>query len=165
MLHNSTLKINRTRNRTKSFGGFSLVEMVIVIGIFAILFSIIISSFFRFRDAGVLNATADDLASLFEDAHNATLASRDDSVYGVNIASTSATLFKGSTYTFGAVTNKVITLSSTVTATSTIPSGNFVFIRLTGATDNTGTTTISLIKDPNQKRVIYVGSMGTIERP
>jgi prepilin-type N-terminal cleavage/methylation domain-containing protein len=85
--------------------GFTAVEMLVVIGVLGMLTAFIALSLGSFRNVTALRATTEDVWLTLRSARNATLASKDDSIYGVRIESTRAIQFRGTSYVAGATTN------------------------------------------------------------
>jgi type IV fimbrial biogenesis protein FimT len=129
--------------------GFTLVEMLVVLAIIAILLLIAIPQFNKFRQAEVLNAASRDVLSSLEKARSNTLSSVNSSEYGVHFQSDQVIIFKGLTYSVGAVTNESISISEPASITNVTlggvsgSTGNVYFNRLYGAPSTTGTVTIS----------------------
>ena len=127
--------------------GFTLVEVLIVLGILAILSVIIFSTFIEFRKNQALVMDTDTVVEVLRQARNQTLLSKASSVYGVHFTSSKITLFTGENYVENTATNQDFTLNSTDTilTISIVPAGvDVVFNRLTGETVNSGTITVSL---------------------
>jgi prepilin-type N-terminal cleavage/methylation domain-containing protein len=129
--------------------GFTLVEMLVVLAIIAILLLIATPQFNKFRQAEVLNAASRDVLSSLEKARSNTLSSVNSSEYGVHFQSDQVIIFKGLTYSVGAVTNESISISEPASITNVTlggvsgSTGNVYFNRLYGAPSTTGTVTIS----------------------
>lgn len=121
--------------------GFTLAEIVVVSAIIALVALISAGTFQNLHRASGLRASAGEVYRAFTDARTKTLASEDDTVYGVRIATTSVIRFTGPTYSAGAATNITYTFGAGVTATGTLAvSGtNITFQRLTGKPSATGT--------------------------
>lgn len=126
--------------------GFTAVEILVVLGILAIFASMSASTFMSIRNTQSLKVASQDVWLALRSARSVTLASENDTVYGVRIEITRAIRFQGSTYVAGASTNVVYDFSNGVTATTSLSGGtqNIVFTRLTGDAQATGT--ISLVE-------------------
>ena len=136
--------------------GFTVVEVLMVLGILAVLGSIIISTLYNFRLNQALAKDTETLVESLNQARNQTISSKDLSVYGVHFAPTSVTVFTGSTYDPSAVTNQVFNLNPQDTVLSVnLATGGYdvIFERLSGETVNNGTVTVSSSGLPNIKTV------------
>ncbi len=125
---------------------FSLIELVIVISIITLLAGLIMSGLSMYRKSEALNKDAEKIVGILNDAKSRTLASHNSSQYGVHFASTTITLFTGTTYTSSSATNLVypLTASDIISNVSLTGGGlDIVFIRLTGETSQNGTITLS----------------------
>ena len=145
--------------------GFTLMEILVVLGLMALAVGIIFPSFFSYRNQQVLSGATSELASLIASARAKTLASEGDTTYGVHFVSTQATLFAGPTYTAGAPGNQVLELNSLLTLSTISLNGggaDMIFSRLTGKTSQSGTLTVTLNSDVAQSKTITVSSTGVI---
>jgi prepilin-type N-terminal cleavage/methylation domain-containing protein len=142
--------------------GFTLVELLIVVAIVAIVAGITFASFNKMRTQQALLGASEQVTTLLNQARAKTLAAEDASRWGVKLASTTVTLFKGSTYSSSAATNVVVSLTGVTIFASSLGGGatQIVFDRLTGKTANYGTITISAIADPTLTKVITIRSTG-----
>jgi prepilin-type N-terminal cleavage/methylation domain-containing protein len=106
--------------------GFALVELLVVMGIIAILFSLSIPQLFRLRDRNTLHETKTKIISLIRQQQLKAMNS--PSAYGVAFNQTSYTLFKGSQFSEGdaANTNEVLSYP-TAFADIEFPSSQIVF--------------------------------------
>ena len=90
-----------TRNRAvqnQTEGGFTVLEILMVIGIMMLISSVVLVSLSQFRARKILDASVEVVMIAFSQAHLDTLSSKDDSVYGVALRSNEAIYFKGSVY-------------------------------------------------------------------
>ena len=146
--------------------GFSIVEVLIVIAIFAIAATIVLSTFVNAGSAQALEKDVARITSLIERARSLTLSSYEGSRYGVHIESDDVTLFKGATYSAGVPDNVIETLNTKVEITGYVIAGggaDIVFDRLTGETAQTGTITVSLKSAPLLFFTVSVGATGLVE--
>ena len=141
--------------------GFSILELAIAVSILLVLAAMTAAAFFRFRDTRELDRAADETLNLIREARARTLASENDSQFGVRFESERAVLFRGASYVEGAADNKAYAIESRVEAYSiTIPSATVVFERLTGAASGAGAVSFRLKADPAKTRVITITASG-----
>ena len=149
----SKLKVKSVKFKVKL--GFTLVEILIVIGIVALVTTIVVIPFASFRDAKLLDGATEDILSFLHEAQTRTLSSDGGVAYGVSFESDRITLVPD---------NKEVLLHNhlTISDISLLGGGAMVmFNRLTGATDESGTVTVSLVADNNQQRVIAISRAGS----
>lgn len=146
--------------------GFSLIEIIIVIAIFAALFVITLTAFSRFNNNQALNRSVSEVTSILNEARALTLASKNNAVYGVHFLSDRVTLFTGQIFSPSDPDNEVNVISSKVSISNIALSGggdDIIFQRLTGKTNQNGTITLSLISDSSKSKTITVEVSGIIE--
>ena len=149
----------------KSRRGFSLIELIIVISIATILTSISITTFFSVSEQQSLEKDVNYAIALVEKARLQTVNAKNNSQFGVRFASSSITVFQGSTYTAGSPTNTIFTLSPKVEISSILLSGgaqSTVFELITGKSNATGTVSFRL-KTQNASSTIVVYKTGLVE--
>ena len=126
--------------------GFTLVEILFVLGIIVILVTLVVSGFASFKKGEALDLDKQAVVETLEQAKDQTLASYSATQYGVHFSSSSITLFSGSSYSAGAKGNIVYPLSSSDdTMTISLNGGgtNVIFNRLVGDTADNGTITLT----------------------
>ncbi len=146
--------------------GFSLIEMIIVVSIFVLLVGGSVVAFSRFGEKQIVKSTVSEILSELDEARSLTLASYDNTVYGVHIESDQIIFFKGSIYSPSDPDNNIIELSEKVSISNISLFGggdDVIFQRLTGKTDQYGTLTISLVSDPTETETITIQESGIIE--
>ncbi len=142
--------------------GFTLFEIVIVIGIIVLVSALLLFPLSSFRVEAILDGAAEETLALLHEARERTVSSDGASRYGVYFESNQVTLFKGASFPgAGDANNKVIFLNSRLAlSTSAGLASGAIFERLTGALANGGTVTISLISDNTKQRVIEISAAG-----
>jgi len=106
--------------------GFTLVELLVSIGILAVIFAIVSLNISPVPSNSLLSASIDLLTS--DIRAQQTLAMTNNSSYGVRLESDSYTLFKGSSYVQGSAGNFVVNLDSGIVITNiTFPNSVIVF--------------------------------------
>ncbi len=146
--------------------GFSLVEIIITLGILAIVSAIVLSSLSSNAGREALAKNTDASASVLTEARSLTISSKNASNYGVHLASTGPTLFTGTTYTAGAPSNRPLTLNARVSITNISLAGggsDVVFSKLTGSTSQNGTFRVTLIADSSVYKTVTIYRTGLVE--
>lgn len=121
--------------------GFSLVEVIIVLGIFSILISVSVSVYNSFKTHENLEITTTGVVEGIRHAQANSQSGKGDSMWGVEILTTSITIFKGGSYT-GRDTSadQSFNFSAAVTASGL---SEIIFTKITGSTSNIGTIVIT----------------------
>jgi prepilin-type N-terminal cleavage/methylation domain-containing protein len=78
--------------------GFSLMELLIVISIIIIFGSVSAPSYFRFQQGNNLQVAFESINNSFNNAKTKARSVQQDSVWGVKITNTDATVFLGNSY-------------------------------------------------------------------
>jgi prepilin-type N-terminal cleavage/methylation domain-containing protein len=145
--------------------GFTLIELLVVIAILLIMGTIVVSGFKNFQTRQTLELTAKEVRQMFETARSETLASKNDLQYGVYVDEGEVVLFQGSLYQEGALENVSFELDPRVSLSliSLSPTTDeVIFSRGTGEPSSSGYIEVSLVNDPNSKRVITITTTGII---
>ncbi len=153
-------------NRQKT-GGFTLIELIVVIGILVVISGIIVGAFVVFNHSEAVDKDTEMIVETLRLARSQTLASKNATQYGVHFSPSSITLFSGSSYVASASSNVVFSLHSDDTISSvSIPAGgeDVIFDRLTGATADAGTVTISST-DSSLSKSVTIYNTGLIQSP
>jgi len=121
--------------------GFTVLEVAVVVGIIGVLATISMATFSSMQYRNALRIATEDVLLTLRSARTQTLASRNDTVYGVRIESSRITRFTGSTYTASSSANLVQNFAGSVQASLSLSAStsNIVFARLTGEASATGT--------------------------
>ena len=143
---------------------FTLIEVLIVVALFAIISGIIAVSLARYTETQAIAGTAAAIASSLQDARSRTLSSRAASQYGVHLEDGSLTLFKGDAYAAGNPDNEVTSLDPRTTITLALNGGgsDIAFERLSGETGDYGTITIALATDATVAKTITIQQTGLL---
>ncbi len=145
--------------------GFSLIEIIIVIGILGLLTAISVATFVTFRNSQGLNKDTETVVEVLEQARTQTLSSQNGSAYGVHFGTSAVTLFAGGTYAAGAAGNQIFSLLSSdtiLTITLTGAGSDVVFNRLTGETGQDGTIVLSSAS-AGRTRTVTIYKTGVVE--
>jgi len=149
-----------------SLTGFTLLELLIVIGIFSILFVFISTPLLLFSRDVVYRGNVENILTMLDEARKSTLSSYFSSQYGVHLSTSTVTLFRGSTYSAIDPNNDVYELSDIVNITGININGggdDVVFERITGETAKHGTIVISLLSGSSSPKTITVHKSGLVE--
>ncbi len=137
--------------------GFSLVEVIIVIGIFALFLGMSDSIYKFFGSHSNLEMTTNSVVEALRFAESNSVKANGDSNWGVKFFNNQAIVFKGSSY---------VTRDSTADKSVTFPgdmvlsgADEVVFSKFTGWTSNAGTTTVT---NNDGLKNIYINAKGTI---
>lgn len=143
--------------------GVTLLEVLVVVAIFIVLTSIGVSTMADFKRRQESQSVVVGLTSLLEDARARTVASLGDSAYGVRIASSSAMLFKGSSYSPANVIGNTVVFPPTLVAIVDLngDGNDVVFDRLTGQTQKYGIVSLSVFGTTTTIRIHETGTIDT----
>jgi Tfp pilus assembly protein FimT len=148
--------------------GRSLIEIVMIVAIIAVILTVVIVPLSKFRKQQALQNTTNAIVSILNEARTKTMASYNNTTYGVHFTSSNITLFTGTTYSSGATDNEVYTYESPTSVTYNLGvsgsgSGTDIyFSRLKGTPSQYGTITTSI--SGGGTYTITVSSIGSIIR-
>ena len=154
--------------KVKHNNGFTLIEILLVIAVLIILLAMSIVFLQSSQKQSDLQSSSQEIISALKRAQNRTLASENDSTFGVFVDTISSPhryiLFQGSTY-IPSPLDEISFLSDSVEFSVVDLGGvdEIVFDRLEGTTSQPGDITIRLKSSPSQTRVIYIDALGVIE--
>lgn len=146
--------------------GFTLIETLVAIAVLALLAVIAVSGLSSFQKSGELGRAADMVAGVLRDARGRTLASKNNTRYGVHFDSDKAVLFVGTSYVAGIPSNEETVLPFRVEISAIALGGggdNVVFQRLSGEVAPTGTITLRVKQEPSKTREIQIYQSGVAE--
>lgn len=144
--------------------GFTLTELLVVLFVMGVIAALSVVSFKDFNERQTLRVASQDVYTALIDARGDTLASENDSVYGVHIDANQIVRFVGASYDPNSASNATSTLLAPVAATSSLTGGSadIVFARLTGKASATGT--IMLHTNGEATTTITINASGLIEK-
>ena len=145
--------------------GNSVIELLVVVAIFAIVATLAATPFILFKKTSALGAAVSESIALLEDARARTLSSRNASQYGVHFDESRAVLFSGAVFDADAPWNEESVFNSAVEAAQVALAGggeDVVFKRLTGETDDYGTVTFWLTSDTTKTKILRIGRTGVV---
>ena len=152
--------------RLNSQIGLTIIEIVIGISMIVVLATLSFQVFNVFIKRQALDKNAQQIASQIKEARSSTLASRDDSAYGVHITATRTVMFKGVTFAESDPYNSEFGLNRRVQITTISLNGggvDILFDRLKGTTNQYGSITLSLVSSTTITKVISIGETGIVE--
>lgn len=147
-------------------GGFSLVELLIVISLSIILTTVVVISYRSIGQNTDLNTLTQRLVSTLDRARERTVSSENDANFGVHIQSDRYIEFKGPTYNASASDNINHIFSSKFEVSSINLTGggsDVIFDRLSGQTSQSGTLVLRAKNDPANTKTIRVQSEGQVD--
>ena len=147
-------------------GGYSLVELLIVLGILVLIGTLVFLGFDGFFGTSGLHQATEGVLSLMEQARGKTISREGGFAYGVHFDSNKATLFRAPTYIDGNVFNTVYDLNPGFHIAATTLNGggtDVIFQIITGETLSDGTVAIEKVGDPSVKKVIKINATGIVE--
>ncbi len=135
------------KNRYKQ--GITAIELLVVIFVLGVLFSIVIPQFSKIRELQVLKSGVEDVLSSIDKARNETLSSLNSSSYGVHFQSDQVIIFKGTVFSSSDANNEIISMISPAGISNitfggvSSTAGDVYFSRISGSPNTTGTITVS----------------------
>lgn len=145
--------------------GITVIELLVVLAVLGIIFSVVIPQFSKIRENQVLKSGVQDILSSLNKARSQTLASLNSSVYGVHFEADKIIIFKGTDFstrdTAKDETINIITPATISNVTLNLVSdvdGEMYFNRLSGGPSKTGTITVFTT---NYSKIIRISATGT----
>ena len=160
---------DKRNNNQKNIAGFTFVELMVTIGIFALLASFITVNLIRTQQRPNLDATITSLVSDLKEQQIKSMGGDSEGqavaqTYGVYFASGSYTLFRGSTFQPSDQSNFTVNPDSVQFSTS-LPSSQLVFSRRSGEVTGfvNGSNTITIKNTvTNDQKIITIHRYGAI---
>jgi Tfp pilus assembly protein FimT len=146
--------------------GFTIIEILIIIVVSITLLGLTLMSFNNLNASRALDGSTLLVVSVLNQARIQTLASKDNTQYGVHFDNSSAILFKGDTYSPVSSDNVVVNIHSQASISNINLTGggsDVVFERLTGKTAQNGVITLSLNSNPSNSRTLSVYLTGLVQ--
>ncbi len=146
--------------------GFTLLEILLGIGIILLVVVLLSSSLSNFRENNLLTEADATILGLLRDARPRTLASSGNTTYGVHFEETKAVLFKGASYNAADSSNEIYLLPGILNISLINLGGGLVeviFQRLSGGASSFGTITIISRGDSSKNRVVTILATGSIK--
>ena len=146
--------------------GFSFIEVMIAVAIVGVLAVFGFSHLAAVNERQALALDAEKVLSVLATARGQTLAAKDGFSYGVHFEDRKIVSFRGASYSAGDTNNRTFTLHDAVHLANTALRGGgaeVTFNKLTGATAQSGTLTLALLRDPSLNKVITVFATGVAQ--
>jgi prepilin-type N-terminal cleavage/methylation domain-containing protein len=151
---------------------FTLIEMIVVIGIVAAIVMVTVPNLLGKRNTGDLKNTATQIAALLRQAQNDSMAQKNGLSWGVHFQNTTATapfyaFFSSSSSAYNAsgiagyyrLPNTVSYLTSTLSSGSSL---DVVFSQILGSASASTSIGLYLISSSSQQSIISVASSGAV---
>ena len=145
--------------------GFTLLELLIVIGIITLIGTITASAFFSFRARSDITSEVEKIVDILRLARSNTIGSKEASNYGVHFATSSYILFSGLNYDPADPENEEFNVSNSAEIYFVSFSGggsDVVFNRIAGDTSNFGNIRIRLKNKVSEDYQINIWPSGGI---
>jgi prepilin-type N-terminal cleavage/methylation domain-containing protein len=146
--------------------GFTLVEMLIVISITSALGMMAFSSFGSIINYTSIEAQAESVRSHIERARIFTLASKNNSSFGVYFSSTTARVYQGTTFVSASTSDQIYTLDTNQSIININFSGggsSIYFNKITGEPNATGTIMITSKNNADDRRTVVIYKTGIVD--
>jgi Tfp pilus assembly protein FimT len=150
---------------SQNLRGVTLIELLLIVGIFIILAIISVPTFRYFQRESDLNNSTQEIINTLRLAQDKTLASEGGSNYGVHFEIEKFVLFEGTSYNPLATNNETHNLPQSVEVYEINLAGEeteVVFDRLTGETDQFGRISLRLKSDLSKISTVGIKSSGQI---
>lgn len=149
--------------QSRVFKGFTVIEVLISLAILSVISVVGVMSLSGFNADHALRSEVLKTLSLLAKARTLTLSAKEGSAYGVHFEERKAVLFKGQSYSAGALGNQEQALNDVVKISAVTLTGGgtaVVFQKLTGATAQSGTITLAAVRDTSKTTVITIAGTG-----
>ena len=160
--------------RFKNQLGFTIPELLVVMGILAILFGLTTPNLLHFQQRAVVNTTSDILVNDLKSQQNKAMVGDTEGRgtsdnYGIYFESDKYTLFHGTVYDSMDTDNFVINLDPSISFTNiTVPNSSIIFSKGSGEVEGymSGSDTIDITDTTNGDNVtIRINTYGAIDLP
>ncbi|HUQ30162.1 MAG TPA: prepilin-type N-terminal cleavage/methylation domain-containing protein [Candidatus Paceibacterota bacterium] len=138
--------------------GFTLIEMLLSVALIALIAGMGIPLYQSFQNRNDLSLATTSLAAALRSAEVHARAVDGDSAWGVMVATSSVTVFKGVTYASRVTTSDEVTpISGSIIITGT---SEYDFAKFTGFPSASATTTLTSLN--NETRIITINAKGMV---
>lgn len=144
--------------------GVTLLEIIVVLGVLAAVSAVLVGAFAEFREASAVVEAKSEIIGILRDARVRTLASRNNTNYGVHFEETRVVLFEGGTYSAAVPSNETHQLySSRIVAIVLGGASEVVFERLSGAASASGTIILSATRNASKTETVTILATGVVQ--
>ncbi len=147
-------------SKKNDIAGYTLLELLVVIAIAALIVTITALAFLGLSSSQSLEKDTDVAQSYLEKARLQAVNSNNFSEFGIKVATTSITIFQGTSFAT-ATSTSVYNLSPKVQVKTISLSNNgteFYFNKITGEPNATGTITFTLTNASSTKSIVIYGT-------
>lgn len=151
-----------SRGGISARAGFTLIELVIVVGVMAIIGTLAMASFAASRRVRDVATSGQNALSVLRTAQTRAVAGQDNTPWGVRLETNRFILFSGSAYA-GSPNTTIYTLPASAQITDIAFAGGgqeIVFRRLDGRTDQAGTFNVQAIGSASQTFSVTIDASG-----
>lgn len=145
--------------------GFTLVELVVSIGIVSLILAVVVPSISNSRNTRFLIQANQDILTALNKARSNAISSVGGDSHGVYIESNKVTVFEGSVYNQADSKNQVTNLDKSIEINSFSLNGggsSIVFSKLSGSTNQYGTINLRVKSDTTKNKTITISRNGII---
>lgn len=144
--------------------GLTVLEVLIVLGILAVIATFLVGALVEFRTTSAVVEAKSEIIGILRDARVRTLASRNNTNYGVHFEETKVVLFDSDTYNPLAPNNETYQLySSRIAAIALGGPLDVVFERLSGIASANGTIVLTATNNSSKTETITILATGVIQ--
>jgi prepilin-type N-terminal cleavage/methylation domain-containing protein len=148
---------------------FTLVELIIVVGLVVILATFGVMNFVNYRNRQKLNLTSQEISVILRNAQDRSITQESGRPWGVYFANPSGNnndfyeLFSGASYPGTTVSRNALSSSIQFDLPAAGSNSIVIFAPISGLPDSPITVKISLVNDPSASSTIIVNSNGQIQ--
>jgi Tfp pilus assembly major pilin PilA len=144
--------------------GFSVIEVITIIGIMLILFGITMYSYNIVSSRRQVEVTTDSISAKLEQAKIDSISGKNGKDTGIRFNTTGYVYFSGTSFNPADATNSSSSIPTRIQITKSFSNGgnDIIFTRITGIPNATGTIRISDTVNPLSSTTITVGTFGDI---
>ena len=151
-----------SNNKNSYCSGFVLIELIIVLAVFAIISAVSVPVYSNLQTSAQLNESSNELIQTIRTARGRAVARVNDAAHGIYLQSDRYTLYQGSSHS-GRNTSydRTVVFDEALTLSNTISGNEINFSRSFGLPDNTGSITIT--HDIQGTKTITIDSFGSVQ--
>lgn len=144
--------------------GFTLIEILVSIAVILIITILTLFSLTTLNKQVSIDSASQNILSTLRFARSQTLASKNQTTYGVHFETSKFVLFSGTSYDASATSNKDYTLGEAEISDISLngAGSEVIFARIRGTTTQFGTVTVRLTSDISKTKTININSSGQV---